>query len=146
MARAIGAFFVAVVVTYIVAVNFVSQWNIASVEQLGLAVGVGDRLRAAAHDVSHMYDIYLPLIIIGLFLGLLVAWLLVRYIVAQPLVLYPLAGFVALLSIHIALRIVFEVSALAPTRELSGLLSQGLAGAVGGYAFYRITQRGDNAA
>ena len=101
MIRTASGFFLAVLVTYISAVIFVSQWNIASVVQLGLPVGMSVRFAAAFHDLANMLGIYLPVIGIGLLIAFVVAWLLVKYLFKQPLILYPLAGFVALLTVHI---------------------------------------------
>ncbi len=140
MIRTASGFFLAVLVTYSSAVICVSQWNIASVMQLGLPVSTGARFAAAFHDLANMLGIYLPVISIGLLVAFGVAWLLIKYLFKQPVILYPLAGFVALLTVHIALKLVFDVSAVAPTRHFAGLLSQALAGGLGGYVFYRVLQ------
>ena len=143
MIRTASGFFLAVLVTYISAVIFVSQWNIASVVQLGLPVGMSVRFAAAFHDLANMLGIYLPVIGIGLLIAFVVAWLLVKCLPKLPHILYPLAGFVALLTVHITLKLVFDVSAVAPTRHIAGLLSQAVAGGLGGYVFYRMLQPTD---
>ena len=46
-------------------------------------------------------------------------------------------GCVALIAIHVILKMVLGLSGVATTRTFAGLLAQGLAGAIGGYCYYR---------
>ena len=146
MVRVLSAFILAVVATYVVATIVVSQANIGSVIAHGMPVSVAMRAQAALHDVLHMYDLYLPLITVGLLLALVAARLAERYVLELPQLLYPLAGFVALMTIHVALKGAFDVWAVAPARTPAGLLGQALAGAFGGCVFYLASRRLQRAA
>ncbi len=83
MIRTASGFFLAVLMTYSYAVIILSQWNIASVTQLGLPVSMGERFAAAFHDLANMLGIYLPVISIGLLVAFGVAWLLIKYLFLQ---------------------------------------------------------------
>lgn len=144
MVKTIGAFLLAVITTYLLGAIFVSQGNIAAVLALGFDVSFAQRLDAAVHDMLNMTDIYLPLVAISLVLGLPVAYAIVRKRPHLSLIGYTLAGFVALLAIHLIIKAVVGLSGVAPTRTLMGLLSQGIAGGVGGYLFYRLTTKLQN--
>ena len=144
MVKTIGAFLLAVITTYLLGAIFVSQGNIAAVLALGFDISFAQRLDAAVHDMLNMTDIYLPLVAISLVLGLPVAYAIVRKRPHLSLIGYTLAGFVALLAIHLIIKAVVGLSGVAPTRTLMGLLSQGIAGGVGGYLFYRLTTKLQN--
>ncbi len=135
----------AVLVAYILGAAFVSQGNISAVVQMGFEITAGQRLDAFIHDVTHMYDIYLPLIAIGMLIGLSIAAGIIRFAPNLRLIGYVSAGFVAMISIHLLLKAALGLTGIAPTREMTGLLAQGLAGAFGGYIFHWLTNRLTNA-
>ena len=54
------------------------------------------------------------------------------------MVCYLSAGFVAMVAILVILKAVLGLSGIAPTRELAGLLAQGIAGALGGFVFHYV--------
>ncbi len=138
MVKKVVGFVVGVLVTYLVAVPLVSQFNILSITQLGYPVSIGDRVNTALHDIVGMVQIYLPVIVIGLLIAWLFTGLLLTRLIPRSAFLYCLAGFTGLVAIHIILYMVFGVNGVAATRNVFGLLSQGLAGAVGGWVFYRL--------
>jgi type III secretory pathway component EscT len=139
--KVIIAYLIAVLVTYILGAIFVSQGNIARVIEMGFEITVSHRLDAIFHDVTHMYDIYLPVIAIAMLIALPVAAGIIRFTPNLRLVGYLSAGFVAMIAIHMILKAVLGLTGIAPTRDIIGLLGQGIAGAVGGYAYHVLTQR-----
>ncbi len=142
--KTIKGFVVAVVTTYLLATLFVSQGNLAAIAPFGLPVDMVIRLQAAWHDMTHMVTLFLPLSSIALLIAFLVcAWLCKRFPGASAY-LYPLAGFAALLTLIFTMNTVFGLTPIAPTRTLGGLLLQGLAGAAGGYVYYRMVARSAN--
>lgn len=138
MIRAITSFFTAVVSAYVVAVLLVGQFNIARVVEMGFDVSLNDRFSTAGADLLGMLGTYLPLIAIAF----LIAFIFTRYallrFIKQPVVLFTLAGFVAVIALHSIMHMMLGLSGIAPTRTLLGLLSQGLAGAIGGYVYSRM--------
>lgn len=141
MARTLGGFFLAVIITYIAGAVFISQGNLAQVAALGLEVTMGIRIDAAVHDVSNMYGIYLPVVAVALLIALPVARLVIRFLPSARLIGYTLAGFVALLATHLIMAAVFNgIVGIAPARFIDGLLLQGIAGALGGLAFHYVTR------
>lgn len=137
--KTIAGYLAAVLVTYVLGAIFISQGNIAAVIAMGFDIGFSHRVQAMVHDVSHMYDIYLPLVAIGLGIALPVAALIIRFVPNLRLVGYVLAGFAAMIAIHVILKAVLGLTGIAPTRELIGLIAQGAAGALGGFAFHWVT-------
>ena len=144
MIKTLGSYLLAVITAYLLGAILVSQGNIAAVVALGFDVSFSQRLDAAVHDMLSMTDIYLPLVAISLALGLPVAYAIVRNRPQLRLIAYTLAGFTALIAIHVVIKAVVGLSGVAPTRTLVGLLCQGIAGGVGGYLFYRLTTHFQN--
>jgi hypothetical protein len=69
-------------------------------------------------------------------IALPVATTIARYFPRWRAVVLAAAGALAMIATHLIVREVFEVSPVAATRNTVGLLVQGLAGGIGGYAFY----------
>jgi hypothetical protein len=131
----------AVALTYLLGTFFISQGNLAAVVGMGFEIGFSDRIDAIIHDATHMYDIYLPLVAIALLIAFSVAALAVRFLPHLRLVGYCLAGFVGLIALHVILKAVLGLTGIAPTRELIGLVLQGVAGTAGGLIFHYYTLR-----
>jgi len=140
MGKRVMAFIVAWLVTYGLAVTAATQSVLAYLEALGRKVSFGERLGAIAHDVAGMVIPYGALIL----LAMLVAWgvvtLIVRTRPALRLAGFVLGGFAAVMAIHLTLRMVFDMNPVWATTTPMGLILQGLAGAVGGYVFFRLNR------
>ena len=136
--RIISSYLLAVLVTYILGAAFVSQGNIAAVTSMGFEISMEQRFEAMMHDITSMYDIYLILIAIALLIALPVAEFIIHRFPELRMVGYLSAGFVAMVAIHVILKAVLGLSGIAPTRELFGLLAQGIAGALGGFVFHYV--------
>ena len=138
MSRVILSYFSAVFATYLFGVIFNSQGNIASVLSLGFDVTTTERIGAAVHDLSNMTTLYLPLIGLTTLCSYSIAALIIKYLPRLRLIGFVLAGFVGLILMHLIIKTTFGISGIASTRTTIGLFLQGLAGAIGGYLFYRL--------
>lgn len=141
MLRVLKALVAAVLSAYILASVLSTQAILANVQAMGLDVGMGVRLSATLHDLVSMAPMYLLLITVAFILGLPVAAGLVRVLPARRALLYTLAGFVAIVALHLLMKAALGISGVPATRTLPGLLGQGLAGAVGGYCFHLLSRR-----
>ena len=139
MTRTIGAFLVAVIGTYILGVLFIGQGNLANVTEMGLTVEFSDRLDTLLHDLTHMTAIYLPLVTVSSIIAFSVAAAIIRLTPNLRLIGYVSAGFVALIALHLIMKMVLGLTGVAPTRTIMGLIAQGAAGAFGGYLFHILT-------
>ena len=106
-----------------------------------MVVTAGVRLQATWHDILGLASAYLPLMAIAFLIALPVAAGLLKIFPSQPLLLYVLAGAVGVVTLHLTMKAVLGVTGIAATRTIAGLLSQGLAGALGGYLYYSIRSR-----
>ncbi|MEO0998330.1 MAG: hypothetical protein AAFX58_12510 [Pseudomonadota bacterium] len=135
MTRRVVRFLAAVLVGYTAAALAATQSVLARVHELGLPVGWGTRLDASMHDLAGMATSLLPLLAIAYLLAFAVAALLTRRWPAATRPLYVLAGAVALVTLHVALKLSFDITPVAQARSYGGLAIQALAGALGGAVF-----------
>lgn len=139
--RVVIGYGLAVVSSYLAGAVLVSQGNISRITDLGFEITLSQRLGSAGHDIMNMYSIYLPLIAIALLIAFVVAAQVIRRLPHLRMLGYTLAGFFGMIAIHVLLKQVMGISGIAPTRTLVGLFAQGMAGALGGYCFYWVTQQ-----
>ena len=130
-------FFLAVFVAYLFGTLTYSQLILANLAEMGVAIEMGTRFANAWHDFSHMYDLYLPLVSVALLLGFAVAGLVLRWVPQITTLGYVLGGFFAIYVMDYLLGAVLTggTHPLVVTRTPMGLLSQCLAGALGGWVF-----------
>lgn len=141
MKQTIGAFLVAVIGTYILGVLFIGHGNLTNVAELGLDVQFSDRIDTLFHDLTHMGAIYLPLVTVSSMIAFSVAAGIIRLTPGLRRIGYISAGFLALIAMHVIIKMVLGLTGVAPTRTMMGLLAQGVAGAFGGYLFHTLTQK-----
>lgn len=139
MLRRLIAFVVAVLLASVLAVAASTQFVLAELAAVGVEFSMADRLAMTGHDILGMGVTYLPIMAVALLIGFVVAALVIRYLLpGWQRVGYTLAGFVAVLAILGLMLAVFGLMPIAGARSLSGMLAQGLAGAVAGYLFARL--------
>ncbi|MCB1684963.1 MAG: hypothetical protein R3E82_20855 [Pseudomonadales bacterium] len=136
MIRSLGAFLLALLTAYIVGAAAATQAVMSALGQMGVDVSIADRLGATLHDQVSMFATYAPLLAVALTVGLLVAVLISRFLPGWRRVGCVLAGFVAVIAMHLIMRQVLDLTPVAAARSPAGLLLQGFAGALGGYVFW----------
>ena len=139
--RTIGSFLAAVIATYVLGAIFISQGNIANIIAMNFEVTMAQRFDAAIHDVTHMTDIYLPVIAVSFLISMPVATLIIKYVPHLRMIGYVLAGAAGLFALHLIMKMVLGLSGIAPTRSVVGLIAQALAGGVGGYLFHLTSMK-----
>ena len=137
--RIIGSFFAAVLASYVMGAIFISQGNIARIIAMDFDVTLAQRFDAAIHDVTHMTDIYLPVIAVSFLIAMPVASLIIKYVPNLRMIGYVLAGAAGLVAIHLIMKMVLGFSGIAPTRTFVGLLAQAIAGGLGGYLYHLLS-------
>jgi hypothetical protein len=138
--KVVIAFIVAVAVTYLLAVLMYTQLNLANLIEMGLAVSFADRLSAGLHDLGGMMALYLPIISVAFLIAFSFTRLVLHWVPQLRMLGYILAGFVGIFTVDYALGALLTSGThpLPVTRTAIGLLSQCVAGAVGGYVFVRM--------
>lgn len=138
MGKRMMAFVLAWVATYVLAVTAATQSVLGFLEELGRQISMGDRVSAIAHDIAGMVLSYGALILVALLIAFGVVALIVKRATHLRVAGYVIGGFVAIIAIHMGLRLAFDMNPVWATSTPLGLILQGLAGAVGGYMFTRV--------
>lgn len=140
MLRALGAYLLAVVVTYVCAAVAATQSVISRLADMGVDVGFALRLQTTMQDTAGMIP-YLLLIAVAFAIAFPVAALVSRFLPRWRSLGYPLAGGVAILALHFILNQALNITPVAAARTTVGLAVQALAGVLGGYLCLRMLPR-----
>ena len=158
-AHLVAAFLAAFAVTHVLAGIFYAQMVIAGLESVGVPVSLGVRLDLTIDTIFGLLDSalggllnsYGRAIFIGLAVAYAVAYLVKQLITPIPLlatlkpIAYPAAGATAIAAV---LYFVYQgqgPGALAGARDVVGVVTQLLAGALGGAAFAALRPKPDPA-
>jgi hypothetical protein len=134
--RILVAYLVAVLVAYLLGAMAATQSVLASIEGMGVVVTLAERVSTTGKDLIGMFPSYGLIIALALAIALPVATTISRYLPRWRAFGLVSAGVVAIVVPHLLMRELFEITPVAAARTTVGLLVQGLAGGVGGYAFY----------
>jgi hypothetical protein len=141
LARKLGIFLSAVMAAYLLAATAATQHVIARLAEMGVYLDWGERVAMTLRDFAGMSGMFLPLIAFGLLVAFLVTALLCIWLHRWRTPLYVLAGFTALVTLHVAMNLAVGLTPVAIARTSGGLLLQGLAGAVGGFVYAWLNGR-----
>lgn len=147
--RVFLAFIAAVIVATVVACIIGTQFVLAALSGIGVDIPVADRLTTTWHDLINFGFIPSPafgfsygvVIGIGLFIAFLVAAALSYFLPRFRTVIYAVAGAAAILTFLGSSYFVFGASMFAFAQTPMGLITQGAAGAVGGWVFSKYSRQ-----
>jgi len=129
-----------VFVATVLGVFLQTQRVIAMLPETPERISISDRL--AGYDIFHLGSLYGIFIFIGVFIAMTAAALLHRKLPGLKGALYIGAGAIALLVLQFAMKkAFFDVHIIAGARDALGISLQMLAGAFGGFVFWRLRQK-----
>ena len=138
--RAIAAYFPATLMAYLLASTFSTLMIMAGLAEMAMPVSAADVLSAVWFDWLGLLGSYLPLVAVALLIALPVAGQLHRRLGLPRRFMYVLAGFVALIAIHLILEATLGLIGFAAVRTNFGLLMQGAAGGLAGGLFAQLSK------
>jgi hypothetical protein len=136
--RNIVGLIAATLTTSVVGSVFSTQSVISSLQSLDIDVPLATRLSMTLGDLAILPSL-MPIIAICFIVGFAVAAMCIGHIGGNRTAWHIVAGAVALITTLIIIKMVLSITAIAGTRSLLGLLSFGLAGAIGGWVYAKIT-------
>lgn len=136
--RNVVSLFVAALLTSVIGSVFSTQSVISSLRSIDVDVPFATQLSMTLGDFAILPSLA-PLIAICFVVGFFVAAVCVRHIGGNRTAWYIVAGAVAVITTLLIMKAVLLITAIAGTRSLLGLLSFGLAGAIGGWVYAKIT-------
>ncbi|MGK0373949.1 MAG: hypothetical protein ACJA2E_000417 [Arenicella sp.] len=134
----------ATLATSVVGSIFSTQSVITSLQSLEIDVSLATRLSMTIDDFAILPSLA-PVTAVCFVIGFIVAALCVRYIGGNRTAWHILAGAAALITTLLIMKAVLLITAIAGTRTIMGLMSFGLAGAIGGWVYAKITTRKETA-
>jgi hypothetical protein len=134
----------ATLATSVIGSIFSTQSVITSLQSLEIDVSLATRLSMTIDDFAILPSLA-PVTAVCFVIGFIVAALCVRYIGGNRTAWHILAGAAALITTLLIMKAVLLITAIAGTRTIMGLMSFGLAGAIGGWVYAKITTRKETA-
>ncbi|AWL11201.1 hypothetical protein HMF8227_00705 [Saliniradius amylolyticus] len=131
-------FIIAALVCFTLASIAHTQFVLAEMASVDVTIQWSERLQMTFKDWLGLLPTYGIIIGLGLLLAFLVAGGIEKATRPMPAAFYGLAGFVALLAIHAAMQPIMGITLIAGARTLAGLLTQAVAGFVGGWLFVQM--------
>ncbi len=134
--RTIFAFGLAVVTAFVAGSVMHTQFVLAGLQSLGVAVPPSVRLDATLRDIAGLAPGYGGVIAVGFLIAFPVAGALRRRLPALSALAYPLAGAAAVVAALLGMNAILGgLTLLAGARSDLGFAMQALAGALGGAVY-----------
>ena len=137
--RAIAAYFPATLMAHLLASTFSTLMIMAELMEMAMPVSATDVVAAVWFDWLGLLGSYLPLVAIAFLIALPVAGQLHGRLGFPRRFIYALAGFVALIAIHLILEATLGLIGFAAVRTTFGLLAQGAAGGLAGWLYANLS-------
>ncbi len=138
MIRSISAFLAGILVAYTIGAFLATQHVLGQLTMMGMNIDFGVWAHATLHDLVGMFPLYGALMAAAFLAALPVVLLICRGRPGWRRIGYTTGFFAAIIVLHLLMPALLNVHPVAATREFGGLIQQGLAGAVGGFVFYRL--------
>lgn len=139
--RWLGGFFAGVVVAAGLGSAFQTQYNLSRIAALGEPMPLSLRLSTMLQDLVHFAPIYAIIVAAGFLIAFAVAGLLSGVFKPYRPLLYPAAGFTAIMSALLIMSAMLPVTAISAARSGFGILFLAVFGALGAWLHARITAR-----
>jgi hypothetical protein len=140
MLRLFTAYLAAVLSTAILCSILSTQFVIAGLQSIEVAIPLSVRLQMTIQDFGILQTL-LPAIAACFVVGFGVAALCVRWIGGSRAAWFSVAGVTSLITLYLLLKLILEHMPISGARSLSGLVAQGLAGGLGGWLFAKLSAK-----
>ncbi len=133
--RRFGAFLISVLAAAIVGAVVQTQFNLAALTRLDVAVSLNQRVAMTGADIVHFAPVF-ALLLAAVFLpAFLAAGWIVRRHPARRTALFILAGGTAVLGALVTMNALMPLTPIQMTRDALGLLALSTTGLIGGWVF-----------
>ena len=131
-------FFIAIVVTFVLASMAHSQFVLHELSSLGVTIDLATRVSSTLDDLGGLIPGYGGILAVGLLIGLSVMALVRKLRPQTSYWVYPLAGLLAVLVAHLAMYPIFNVTLIAGARSTFGMILSGFGRPDRRLCFYAI--------
>lgn len=137
--KRVGAFLAAALATTLLGTVVQTQFNLARLAEIGIAVPPGLRLEVTGRDLVGFAPSLGALTLAAFLVAFTVTGLLRRWVVQHRTALYALAGAVAITAMLLSMEIALGLVAIAAARGAGGFAALVACGALGGWIFSRLS-------
>lgn len=137
--RVVLAFILAVVVTTVLGAIAHTQFVLGRLADLGIDISFSDRLSMTLHDVAGMGPMFGAIIGLGFIVAMGAAALVFWLAGVQRMLIYGVAGAVAVAVALLTMGMVYDITPIAGARSTAGFIAQMVAGVLGGLTFARLS-------
>ena len=137
--RVLFAFVACVLIAEALAATASTQFVLHELARLGVGVSLAERLDTTAHDIIGMLPLFGTVIGVGFLIAFPIAWFLSRHLPQWRTPLFAAAGFCAIAVAHVVMNQSLSITPVAGARSSLGLMAQGLAGAIAGFLYTRLS-------
>jgi hypothetical protein len=138
LVNAFFAYLLAVVATTVLGSVAATQFVLAELRTMQVAVPFSVRIETTVHDIVGMGPTFAPIVAGALLVAFLVAALLTRFVPLPDRRWYLVGGFVGMIAALLLVKAVLGGTPIAGARGTLGLVSQGIAGLFGGWVFAKL--------
>jgi hypothetical protein len=115
-----------------------SQFNMAEITNMGIAISLSERLQTTAQDVVGMAPLFGVIFGLGLLIAMIVASLVARFMPLLRTAIFVSAGLIAIAATLKIMKATFAITAIAATRDWDGFLSLCVLGGLAAYVYVKI--------
>jgi hypothetical protein len=115
-----------------------TQFNLARITGLEVAVPWSLRIETTWFDLVHFAPIWAAIMALAMIIAMPVAGLLARRWQAFRTMLYPLAGFVSVIAALLVMDAMLPVTPVGAARTWLGLISMAVPGALAGWTYHGL--------
>ena len=134
-------FLIAVLCTYALASLAHSQFVLSELSAVNIDITLAARISMSLDDILGFFPILAAAIALSLLLGFGTVALIRKFQPQLTLWLYPVAGAAAILVMLLAMHPILDITLIAGARSTLGMISQSLAGLMGGWLFMRLRKK-----
>lgn len=138
--KLIPAFFIAVLVAYLLMSVMGTQYVLADVESYGLVVSLSDRISATVHDLYGLLPAMLIIVSATFLIAFMLAALGVRIAGGGRRYWFLAAGLASLPATMMLIKQTMGIKPFAPAGSTLGMLLIAFCGFAGAYVYVRLTK------
>lgn len=134
------AFILAVVAVTVLGAVAHTQFVLAGLTDLDIAIPLSERVSMTLHDIGGMGPLYGMIIGLGFLVAMPAAALVFRLAGTQRMLVYAVAGAAAVAVALTVMGMVYDITPIAGARSIAGFVVQMIAGGLGGLIFARVSR------
>lgn len=140
--RLCSHFLIAAIFAFVLASLTHSQFVMAELTSVGVNISMADRLSMSLDDLIGLLPTYGVVIAISLLIAFCITALLVKRFSLPASLMYFVGGGLGITTALLAMHPILDITLIAGARSTFGFICQSFAGAMGGWVFCHLRNKG----